>query len=299
MSLTGSVLVAALLLTGCGPSSHEVFLRCSRPGLVASSTGPVTDPALVEISGIVAGRVNPSQWWVHNDSGDSARLFALNNQGEVTRQYQLTGAMAVDWEDLAIGRGPLANTTYLYAADIGDNSSARIEILVYRVPEPVVTPGPAIALGGVEILRLRYPDGAHNAEALLVDPTTGDLVIVEKKLGGGVIGVYRTSGIPAAGSLTTLEKAGEINVGSGALSAVTGASISQSGREIALRVYGGTRIFARTDGQSVTEAMAGIACNGPTPPEVQGEAIAFDADGNGYATISEGTGQSLHHYRIP
>lgn len=291
--------MAALVLTGCGPSSYEVYLRCGDPGLIASSTGPVTDPALREISGIVAGRVNPSQWWVHNDSGDSARLFALDNQGAVTRQYQLTGAMAVDWEDLAIGRGPLANTTYLYAADIGDNSSARAEIVVYRVPEPVVTPGPAIALGGVEILRLRYPDGAHNAEALLVDPTTGDLVIVEKKQAGGVIGVYRTAGNPAAGSLTTLERAGEINVGTGVSNAVTGASISESGSEIALRVYSGTRIFARGAGQSVTQAMADVACNGPTPPEVQGEAIAFEADGSGYVTISEGTGQTLHHYRIP
>ena len=111
--------------------------------------------------------------------------------------------------------------------------------------------------------------------------------------------MYRTAGSPAAGSLTTLEKTGEINVGTGLANAVTGATISQSGREIALRVYGGTRIFARTGGQSVTEAMATTACNGPVPPEAQGEAIGFEADGRGYVTISEGANQTLHHYRIP
>ncbi len=299
VSLAGGTIVIALVLAGCGPSSYEVFLRCGRPGLIASSTGPTTDPSLVEISGIEAGRVNPSLWWVHNDSGDSPRLFAIDNQGAVKRQYQVTGAMAVDWEDIAIGGGPLANTTYLYAADIGDNAASRAEIVVYRVPEPTVTAGIPLALGGVEILRLRYPDGPHNAEALLVDPATGDLVIVEKKLAGGAIGVYRTAGSPAASSLTTLEKTGEINVGTGLANAVTGATISQSGREIALRVYGGTRIFARTDGQSVTEAMATTACNGPVPPEAQGEAIGFEADGRGYVTISEGANQTLHHYRIP
>jgi hypothetical protein len=34
----------------------------------------------------------------------------------------------------------------------------------------------------------------------------------------------------------------------------------------------------------------------PSAIEPQGEAIAFDADGRGYTTVSEGTNPPLHHF---
>ena len=46
---------------------------------------------------------------------------------------------------------------------------------MYRVAEPLVdpaaVPGPPQTLSGVATLNLTYPDGPHDAEALLVDPT--------------------------------------------------------------------------------------------------------------------------------
>ena len=51
--------------------------------------------------------------------------------------------------------------------------------------EPAETPAaPGSPLTGVEALQLTYPDGPSDAEVLLVDPTTGDLVIVTKSLLG-------------------------------------------------------------------------------------------------------------------
>ena len=76
----------------------------------------------------------------------------------------------------------------LYVGDIGDNASRRASIDVYRVPEPRVG---AAASAPAARLRLRYPDGAHDAEALLVDPLRGDLVIVTKVLGAAR--AYRAS----------------------------------------------------------------------------------------------------------
>ncbi len=291
----GFLLVA---ISGCfkfGP----IFTASCGNKLVASSTGPVQDPALVEISGIQSGRANNGIWWVHNDSGDSARLFAIGDNGVTQRVYTLTGALAVDWEDLAIGRGPVPGTSYLYAGDIGDNAAARSEIVVYRVPEPTVTTGAPTALGGVEALRLRYPDGAHNAEALFMDPLTGDLVIVEKKLAGGNIGVYHAPANLVANSLTTMELAKTINVGTGIANVVTGASISPDGSQIGLRTYGGTRIFQRESYISAPAALSGRPCIGPTPAEIQGEAIGFDSDSRGFVTVSEGSNQLLNHYRAP
>ena len=44
----------------------------------------VTHPPLEEMSGIVPSRRYPGIFWVHNDSGDEARLFAIRADGSVT-----------------------------------------------------------------------------------------------------------------------------------------------------------------------------------------------------------------------
>ena len=105
-------------------------------------------------------------------------MFQLARDGRLLREVTLQGAEAVDWEDIAI-RGRT-----LYVGDIGDNAAQRPDIAVYRF-------GAAGAPRAVRErkLALRYPDGAHDAEALLVDPRTGSLAIVTKDF-GGVAGVY-------------------------------------------------------------------------------------------------------------
>ena len=86
----------------------------------------------------------------------------------------VAGAEHVDWEDIAI-RGRT-----LYIGDIGDNLAQRPEIAVYRMPETSTV---------AEKITLRYPDGPHDAEALLVDPRDGTIVIVTKNFSGPA-GVY-------------------------------------------------------------------------------------------------------------
>ena len=90
---------------------------------------------------------------------------------------------------MAAGPGPQPGKSYLYIGDIGDNSEARSEIVVYRIPEPVVVPADATTTKAKphltdppEVFRLRYPDGKHDAEALLVHPQTGHLYVVTKVL---------------------------------------------------------------------------------------------------------------------
>src|SRR4030095_11796189 len=94
----------------------------------------------------------------------------------------------------AIGPGPQGGQSYLYVGDIGDNNHVRSSVVVYRAPEPNVDighpPGNGQMLGNVDALVLHYPDGAHDAEALAVDPDTGDIVIVTKELSrqsGGLV----------------------------------------------------------------------------------------------------------------
>ena len=90
--------------------------------LTASIPGTIASPSVVEASGIAASwRVN-GVWWVHNDSGDSARVFAIGSDGRDLGEFALSGATAVDWEDIVAGPGPAFAVSYLYLADIGDNA---------------------------------------------------------------------------------------------------------------------------------------------------------------------------------
>ena len=119
-------------------SSDARAVAC--PGFRAGvSVGAVSDPSVVEASGLAASRQNPGVLWVHNDSGNAVELFAIGDDGGVRAPYLPTGITNRDWEDLAIGPGPAAGVDYLFIGDIGDNGLARSSITIYRIPEPAVS----------------------------------------------------------------------------------------------------------------------------------------------------------------
>jgi hypothetical protein len=80
---------------------------------------------LTEISGIAASRKFSDVLWAHDASGDSARVFAMATDGTHLATFNLSGATNVDWEDMAIGPGPVAGIDYLYFADTGNNWTRR------------------------------------------------------------------------------------------------------------------------------------------------------------------------------
>jgi hypothetical protein len=277
------------------PASPLVQAACDGR-LQGSVAGQVQASALTETSGIAASRTNSGVQWAHNDSGDTARVFAMTTSGQHLGSFTLTGASAIDWEDMAIGPGPVAGKSYLYVGDIGDNNHARASIVVYRVVEPSVNvqqpPGDGQVLGNVETFVLTYPDGAHDAEALAVDPANGDIVIVTKTLSGQA-GVYVRS---ASSSSTTLTRKDPIDLGAGTL--VTGASVSPDGSAVVLRTYGSVLLFDRPDGVALDEAFRSSRCTGASTSEPQGEAVAVTPDGGGYLTISEGSQPPVNRFDI-
>ncbi|WP_273590654.1 PE family protein [Mycobacterium marinum] len=287
---------------GSGAGQNAVDAAAGRD-LVASNAGPITNASLDEISGIESGVANPNIYWVHNDSGDTARVFAIDaKSGATLGTYTLSGAKASDWEDIAIGPGPVPGQSYLYLGDIGDNGLSRSAIAVYRVPEPIVTGTAAnpvtTTLTGVDTLNLKYPDGPHNAEALMVDPRTGRMLIIDKTSSGNPAIYSAPTGL-ASGSTTTLQDVGTLALPSGSGYLVTGADVSPDGTQLAVRTYGHVYLWNRDPSQDIWMALAQPAVAGPTPDESQGEAIAFHPDGNGYVTVSEGTNQNLHNFDAP
>jgi hypothetical protein len=282
---------AALALPAPGGSSGAASICAST--LVPSTAGSVRDPALTEVSGLDAGIRSPGVWWLHNDSGDAPRVFAVGRTGRTLGVYRLAGAEAVDWEAIDVGPGPRPGVPYLYLADVGDNGARRAEIRVYRVPEPRAAAGGG-TLRGVETLRLAYPDGPRDAEALVVDPRSGALLLIEKREEGGPASVYRAPAGLRPGVLSTLRRSGTLRLGAGLVNAVTAADLSRDGARLAVRTYGSVHLWQRPPGRSVEATLARPSCRGPTPLELQGEAVAFRPDGRAYATIAEGRRPPIH-----
>ncbi len=63
----------------------------------------------------------------------------MTSAGTDLGTYSISGATNFDWEEIAIGEGPVAGTQYLYIGDIGDNFAIRSTFSVYRLPEPAVS----------------------------------------------------------------------------------------------------------------------------------------------------------------
>lgn len=279
-----------------GPATTTLTTAAAQPsGYGAPTTlGILRDPGIAESSGLVASRRNPGLLWTHNDSGDGPYLYCLDARIAGCGVWRVTGARAFDWEDIAIGPGP-----YLYVGDIGDNIAQRKEIVVYRVPEPVAggAGGPAppaptkaapAATAPAEALRLRYPDGPRDAEALLVHPTTGDLYVVAKKASSAT--VYRAAAPIDPAVVTVLTPVGAVRLGGGLspLDDVTGGDVSPDGRRVALSTYGSGYELVLPAG---AERFDAIWEQRPNPvalgPRLQGESIAYRLDGGALLTTSE------------
>jgi hypothetical protein len=258
-------------------------------GGAPQQVGTATDSRLKEVSGVVQSRAHPGVLWVHNDSGDTARMFAIQRNGTMLREYALAGATAIDWEDVAISPGSNGGRDSLYFGDIGDNAKTRNDIVVYAIDEP--DPATETTTSAVRTQRLLYPDGAHDAEAMFVDPATRDFFIVTKEL-SGASAVYRKAGGLLAGQ-PTLTKIATLNLGLAQM--VTAADISPDGSAIVLRTYGAVLVWSRQPGEDLATSFARPPCNAPPPNERQGEALGIDPDGRGYVTMSEGTSQPIWH----
>ena len=247
------------------------------------AVGTVVPPELDEISGIAVSRAHPGVLWAHEDSGSGPVLWALSRDGELLARVEIAGATAVDWEDLALGPGPGGD--HLYLADTGDNAGRRESVTLYRLPEP----GLDTASAGSEALVITYPDGAHDVEALLVDPGDGAVYLITKGLGTEA-SLYR---VPAAAwdkEAAVAEMAGTVPVGP--LAPVTAADIASDGSVLVVRTYRSVLLFERSPGSPLPDALAGPGCAGPVPPELQGEAVAWTGDG--YLTVAEGAAARIY-----
>ena len=248
-----------------------------------------TSRALPELSGLAASRRHRGIFWAHNDSGNAFTIHAMREDGSVVASFPVLDADAVDPEDIALGPcAPRDARSCLYVADVGDNLRTRARAQIIRVVEPLtLRSSPLIG----ESFAFTYPDHAHDAEAILVDPRTADVIVVTKSL-MSLGDAYRVDvhGKPrrqAAVHVATL------SAPSGFDSLVTGASVHPSGTRVLLRTYRGLWEYRLPGARDLAEVLHATPRDVPAGRLLQGEAVSYTADGTSYLLGGEGSSTAI------
>ena len=249
---------------------------------------------LNEISSIVQSKTYPGVYWVHNDSGDSSRLFAIQADGSViyppflrnvtvgegdleTHWQGATVFVAAnqDWEDIALDDG------LIYIADVGNNGNARRDLGVYIVREP--NPRAVTNTRPLKYLPVAYPDQENypakqwhfDSESLFVD--NGKLYFITKHRQPGKISAFEagaklyrldTEFTDQVNELTLVETHPEVAV-------ATGADLSPDGEWLAVLGYADIWLFKRPDSGDKWLSGESYRLSLPRTQTRQVEAIAW------------------------
>lgn len=236
---------------------------------------------LPEASGLAVSRAS-GRFWAHNDSGEPI-VYALDANGKTAGRVTIDGATVEDWEALAIGPCPAGSCIYI--ADIGDNDAERSGITIYRVAEPTEAGGSTKV---TDTFHAVYPDGAHDAETLLVSPD-GALFIVTKG-DTGPIALYKFPRELEGGTTLRLERVGQALSSKPADDArITDGAISNDGEWVALRTRAALAFYRASDflrGEFREVRRMDLTSLG----EPQGEAVAFGT-GDSVFLAGEGGGK--------
>ena len=236
----------------------------------------IGDPRVPELSGLATA--GPSLLAM-NDGGARTEVFVLD-AGCVVAEVRSAPLDPYDPEDLA-----LAADGTLWLADIGDNRLDRGTVaLIGLRPD-----------GSTSLTRLRYPDGPHDAEALLLAPDGTPYLVTKEVLGASA--VYRPDAPLADGATVAMSKVTDLGftltgtpggpVGRAGQLLVTGGAVSADGQRLALRTYTDAYVWTLS-GSDVVGALKGPPVRVALPEAPQGEAISFGANSRDLLVAGEG-----------
>jgi len=237
----------------------------------------IDDARIKESSGLAKSQKYEDLYWTVNDSSDSARVFGIDTDGDVKAVLKFKAEVR-DVEAIAVDREGT-----IYIADIGDNTKSRDMVEIYTIPEPD-------SLESAENVRyhrydFKYPDGAHDAETLLVQPETNQLFIVTKSSKGGAI--YSAPGTPSREGTNRLTKLAAAPAG-----VFTDGTFLPDGQRAVLRTYVDVATVAWGDDKPT------LVARGPAPL-TQGESIAVGTADDTVLVGSEGANSAVYQVKVP
>ena len=239
--IIAALILFSLLATGTAselPSAKPIPMRL---------VGKMNFAPISESSGIVRSKLWPDWLWTHNDSGDTARIFAVRKSGTIIKpswageSYQglhISDAANIDWEDIATDE-----SGNLFIAACGNNSNARRDLAIYFFPEPNASH--LIATRVFHRYDFIYPDQLDfppitdkNFDSEAIFFTNGKLYLLTKHRADSLTKLYRFDELdPIELNVPTLVDEFDIR------GQVTAADISEDGERLALLTYRHVWIF--------------------------------------------------------
>ena len=286
--MRGLALVAALFAAWSGPSRGA-------PALEAL----ILDPDVAEISGMTQSLRHDRLLWVVNDSHNPNRIYALGKSGRVLADFTVEGVPNTDWEDLTAFE--LDGKPWLAIADTGDNGGLREYIELIVIEEPEVREGTfRQTVKPAWRIRIRWPDGPRDCEAVAVDAARREVLLMSKKrvppqlfrvpleptrgrrtLLAEQIAVAGTIPQPTAGELATHPQSGRYRAH------VTSMALSRDGSTLVVLTYRDAYAFRRRDEEPWSRVLARAPRALGMPFLVQAESVTFAPDGRSVYITSE------------
>ncbi|GAB5560768.1 MAG: hypothetical protein SynsKO_24150 [Synoicihabitans sp.] len=301
--------VLAVILTGCS-TLPPVSASAPQPETIAV----IQDERLGEISGMASSLRKPGVLWVHNDSGDAPRLFAVGPDGETMGVLEITNATARDWEDMALVN--IDGKPWILIADVGDNFSVRDDLVIYLLPEPDPAEfelRPTLRVAASSVMPFGYEDGPRDCEGVAIDPIKRKIHLISKRTEPPVLyslplltqsnvedGPYVAKRIAALEGIvppTPTEKLIPGRLGQ-FRSQVTAFDISGDNRTAAVLTYGNLYLYDRTGGESWENALTQQPRRLPVKGLPQAESVCFDENGATLLVTTESNQPPLQRYRL-
>ena len=259
----------------------------------------IKDAALNEISGVASSYNTPETFWVHNDSGDTPRIFLVDKAGNTLTQGTITNASANDWEDIASFQ--LNGISYLIIADIGDNASSRPQCSLYIIEEPTYNSS-GINPSSYSIKRrinFTYDTGSQDCESIAVDVQSRKIILVSKTSYGGSQKIRYVHELPLSVSSGTVSLvAQKIQQFSTIAETTTGMDISNDGKyAIVHTVLDGNFEFTRNQNETWAEAFVKEPRRIGIPEERGFEAICYGTNGIDLYLMKEGLNSPILFYK--
>lgn len=282
---------------------------------VAEATPVLTpsDPAIETSDGLAVANDGVSYWtsqsaaWYARNPDQPPSVWLLGPGGSISAVVRLNGVDLRQTEDLATGLGP-GGQDYVYVADTGTATSAaratkpnprgRADFSIYRFPSPSISAEPTTNRTSLtpQRLRFRYPDDkTHTAKGVLVDPESGNVLLIERTATTTDSPVWQVNGvwdspIPTVATATTAMVP---------LSVATSGAIDPQRRFLAVRGDKEALLYRVPAGGSLVDALHDQPTRLQLPNSATGESITVSPDGEGMDLGASGSQNPILRVPLP
>ncbi len=181
----------SILTTISVSESYAQKIKLKRSTIARNNADSLTESSgLIDFQGFL---------WTHNDSGGEAVLYGVDIiSGKIVRTIRITNALNRDWETLA------ADSLYIYIGDIGNNTGARTDLMVYRINKVTIPPDCVACYVIADSILFSYANQDNFEKRLLQHPfdaesliAFGDsLYIFTKNWNSKISSIYPLSKVP-------------------------------------------------------------------------------------------------------